>query len=299
MKSEVLGKSLTVVFPDLDFQMENKVQNISLINKDNLKIDCAVIIKPLLDEKGITNGKVFIFHDISKEQELERMKIDFVSMAAHELRTPLTSIKGYLSVFMEENSALSDDHKTYLKRMNIASDQLIVLVENLLNITKIEKGALALNLESLDIVQTVKEIVDLLHERATQKNVTLAFPYITTIPKVKADKLRITEVITNLLANAIAYTDINGSVTILFEEKEGEVITHIKDTGQGIPKEALPHLFTKFYRVSGKLEQGSKGTGLGLYIAKAIIDMHNGKIWVESEVGIGSTFSFSLPIAYV
>ena len=228
------------------------------------------------------------------------MKLNSVSMAAHELRTPLTSIRGYLSVFQEEDITLNDEQKMFLKRISIASDQLVALVENLLNITRIEKGVMALNKNPLNLLETIKTIIESLHESASQRNISVKlFEPEENIPLVDADAFRISEVITNLLSNAIYYTDKGGNVDISFSHNDKEIITHIKDTGQGIPKEALPHLFTKFYRVSGKLEQGSKGTGLGLYIAKAIIDMHNGKIWVESEVGIGSTFSFSLPIAYV
>lgn len=247
--------------------------------------------------RHVNLGCILALEDITHEKELEEMKLDFVSMAAHELRTPLTSIRGYLSVFQEEDINLNQEQKVFLERISIASDQLVSLVENLLNVTKIEKGVMALNKKPIQITDLIKTIVDSLKVPAEQKEIKIRIVNASLpVPVVSVDAFRISEVITNLIANAISYTERNGSITISFEIIDHNIITHIQDTGQGIPKEAIPHLFTKFYRVSGKLEQGSKGTGLGLYIAKAIIDMHNGKIWVESTLGKGSTFSFSLPI---
>lgn len=246
--------------------------------------------------KDVNLGCILALHDITHEKELEEMKLDFVSMAAHELRTPLTSIRGYLSVFQEEDIPLNPEQQMFLKRISIASDQLVALVENLLNVTKIEKGVMVLNKKPVNLLEMVYAIIDSLKEPADQKHiaVTIVNPD-ASLPLINVDAFRISEVITNLLANAISYTEKGGSVVISFEQIGTDVVTHIADTGQGIPREALSHLFTKFYRVSGKLEQGSKGTGLGLYIAKAIIDMHGGRIWVDSIINKGSTFSFSLP----
>jgi PAS domain S-box-containing protein len=272
-----------------------KEKTLELVNAQGKKTAIALTTDSIVF-KDQRIGSIIAFHDVTKEKELEEMKLDFVSMAAHELRTPLTSIRGYLSVFLEEDIVLNNDQKMFLKRMNIACDQLMALVENLLNITRIERGVMSLSLKPLDWVAAVRSVIDQLQERANQRKITITLQDPQgVLLLVNADQFRISEVVANLLANAINYTEEGGSVTISFEEKNGEVVTHIVDTGEGIPKEALAHLFTKFFRVSGKLEQGSKGTGLGLYIAKAIVEMHYGKIWVESELGKGSIFSFSLP----
>ena len=144
----------------------------------------------------------------------------------------------------------------------------------------------------------VKQSVDDFTSSAAEKQIALKLvDPSAALPKVNADKLRIVEGLSNLLANAVNYTPPGGSVTVWLELKNNEVITHITDTGEGIAKEVLPHLFSKFYRGNGKLSQGAKGTGLGLYISKSIVDMHKGKIWVESIQGKGSTFSFSLKAA--
>lgn len=244
-------------------------------------------------------GCILTFYDITKEKQLEQMKLDFVSMAAHELRTPLTSIHGYLLVFLgEDKSNLTPDQLAFLNRINISTQQLIALVENLLNVSRIERGVFSIKLGQTDWYLIVQGIVNELLDRAKEKNQTLTLlPSPPDVPQVAVDKLRISEVVTNLVANAISYTAEGGSITVWIEYKDNSVITHVKDTGQGIPEEALPKLFTKFFRVWGKLEMGSKGTGLGLYIAKSIVTMHKGKIWVESMLGKGSTFSFSLPAA--
>lgn len=244
-------------------------------------------------------GAILIIKDQSSEKQLESMKLDFVSMAAHELRTPLTSIKGYLSVFIKENQAkLSTDQQMFLNRISISTQTLMSLVENLLNVSRVERGAFSMYKEELDWVKLVQQTVEDYKLRAKEKNQLLEFiqPQ-QTIPNIYADKLRIGEVIYNLIANALNYTGPGGTIQVWIETDGNSVITHVKDTGEGIPKEAIPHLFTKFFRVSGNLEQGSKGTGLGLYIAKSVIDMHKGKIWVNSELGKGSIFSFSIPIS--
>ena len=243
-------------------------------------------------------GCILTLHDISKEDALESMKLDFVSMAAHELRTPLTSIRGYLSVFMEENSKnLNTEQNMLLGRINIAGEQLMALIENLLSVSKIERGVFGIQLAPIDWPTNVASVIEDFKNRAEEKKQQLEYiPPTMPIPTIEVDKLRINEVLSNLLANAIAYTPERGQIKVSIEFKDNQVVTHIQDTGVGIPEEALPHLFTKFFRISGKLEQGSKGTGLGLYISKSVVDMHKGKIWVESTFGKGSSFSFSIPV---
>lgn len=241
------------------------------------------------------------FRQISSaaHREKEESEIDFVSMAAHELLTPLTSIRGYLSVFMKENKGKFDSTQNlFLHRIDVAVQQMMGLTENLLNVSRIERRAFSISMQVIDWVDNVAEVFDEFLERAKDKKIKLVFvkPQEHTF-FVKADKIRINEVLLNLLSNAISYTGVNGKVSVSIEQKGQEVITHFADTGVGIPKNAMPHLFTKFFRVSGKTSQGVKGTGLGLYIARAIVERHGGRIWVESEVDKGSTFSFSLPVA--
>lgn len=291
--------SFSEIFQKLsDNQPYIKLDRINLIGKDNKKTLINTKIGQIKTKMPDSVTYIIMMHDRAEEQDLESMKLDFVSMAAHELRTPLTSVMGYLSVFMEEYGKLLDvEPKMLLGRVEIAARQLIMLVETILSASRIEKGAFTITTEPIDWKPVVEQIVDSFQERAHDKHIELNFNKQTPIQaKVFADKLRLGEVVTNLLSNAISYTREGGSVNVEIEETPDNIITHITDNGEGIPAAAIPHLFTKFYRVMGKLEQGSKGTGLGLFISKAIIEMHNGKIWVESELGKGSTFSFLLPV---
>ncbi len=246
-------------------------------------------------------GWVVVIRDAQKQQELDSKQVDFVSMASHELRTPLTSVKGYLSVFMDENKGkLTADQQSLLDRMMIATQQLESLVNNLLNVSKVERGAFTVNLAPLDWQKNLEMSVDENKLFAAQKNISVELlPSPTPLPQVMADNVRINEVINNLINNAINYTKQGGWVKVSSHVEGKEVITSVSDNGMGIPEDKIPHLFTKFFRAAGALDKSSnsKGSGLGLYMSKSIIDMHHGRIWVESKEGMGSTFSFSLPIA--
>ncbi len=291
--SDLLPTS-NIIHETLITQRKN-IKAVSISGKQvYVDLTCSVM-KP---DSGVNLHGIISLHDLTHEKELEEMKLDFVSMAAHELRTPLTSIRGYLSVILKEFVAnLTDEQKMMLGRVSISADQLMAIVESLLSVSKIERGIFSVNISEVNWLQFVKQTVMDFQERAKDRNIQLVFnePSLT-VSSVAADPLRIGEVLNNLLSNALNYTYPGGTVKVQMEEKDGKIITSISDTGQGIPKEALPHLFTKFFRVSGRLEKGSKGTGLGLYITKYIVNLHQGDIWVDSELGKGSTFTFSLPV---
>jgi len=227
------------------------------------------------------------------------MKLDFVSMAAHELRTPLTVIRGYAELLNSElGDKLSPEHQEHLHRLEFNAANLGTLIDNLLNVSRIERGSYKIEPQSLDLVSLVKNAVTDLLDQANSKGQNLSFvESAEKIPMVMADSSRINQVISNLITNAITYTPVGESIKVSVTPQGSLVSVSVQDTGIGIPKEALSKLFTKFFRVSSVLEQGSKGTGLGLFISKSIIAMHGGEINVESEVGKGSTFSFTLPVA--
>lgn len=272
-------------------------ENLMLVSASQNKLYVSLTSSGIKEGPEVGLGAIITIHDVTKERKLEEMRLDFVSMAAHELRTPLTSIKGYLSVFMRENAAkLNTEQNMFLTHINNATDQLSALTENLLNVSHIEKGTLTANLTPLDWATTAQQIIDGFLEQAKENNLTLTLQKPQNIPPIAADKMRITEVLSNLLTNAISYTSPAGQILVQIEVFGDQVITQVKDNGRGIPKDAIPHLFTKFFRVEGALSEGAKGTGLGLYISKAIVELHHGKIWVESEPGKGSTFSFSIPV---
>lgn len=236
--------------------------------------------------------------DQTASRELEAMKIDFVSLAAHELRTPLTAIRGYLELMLrDQDPSLAEKHRHYSLQANDSAGQLGSLINNLLNVSKIERNALQVTMEKLDLAATVSGSVRNQQFSAEKAKITLTYDGPDGSDQyVIGDSVALREVIDNLVTNALHYTPAGGSVTVSQEEKDGMIITHVKDTGIGIPKDSLPKLFTKFFRVHGGLATGSGGSGLGLYISKSIVELHGGSIWVESEENVGTTFNFSVPV---
>ncbi len=306
-EAEVYGKpidQLVHLFADQDeilsktYCQGNFNQTAKLIGKQGKQTKINLVTTEVSGGVQTNLHCILILHDLSREEELEQMKLDFVSMASHELKTPLTSIVGYLSVFLDESrNKIPKESFDLLHKAFTAAQQLQTLIQNLLNVNKIEREQLSVSPEPTDYLAILSKIVEDLRGQATQKSIVLALiPPTESLPKVLADPIRLSEVVTNLVANAINYTNPGGKVEIATEVSPAEVQTVISDTGIGIPKEALPHLFSKFFRVSNRLQQANKGTGLGLYIAKSIIEKLHGRIWVESELGKGSKFYFTLPI---
>lgn len=305
--SDIVGKPISQV---LQFIFQDKDQTAQIFEIPNFsqeltvkpRIEGAIGVLAKVSSAQIANGAGFIvaMHDIRFEKQLEEMKFGFVSIAAHELRTPLTSIKGAASVLASDyKDKYNDDQKNLISQIASNTDRLLVLVENLLNVSRIERGAVEFAPTQLDWTQTVKQIVDDFRKLAIEKNIELSFvPPTESISLIRADKIRIGEVLSNLISNAINYTNPGGKITVTMEKKANEAWTSVTDSGRGIPQESIPHLFTKFFRVSKGLtnEQNLHGTGLGLYISKAIVEMHRGRIWVTSQLGRGSTFTFALPL---
>jgi PAS domain S-box-containing protein len=274
--------------------------NLKLSGKNNKESYVNLISGKIKEGQAIKLGMILTFHDVTEEQELEKMKLDFVSIAAHELRAPLTTVLGYLSFLSkpETLAKLNDYEKEFLARATLSSTNLNKLIENLLAVSKIEQGRMIIEPNEIDLSIIINKTVNSFQDIAKNKGLILQYlqPQ-KSLPLVIADPDRIEEVLANLINNALNYTE-QGKITISVHQEGPFLVTAVSDSGKGIPQEAMTHLFTKFFRVKGKLEAGSKGTGLGLYISKNIITAHKGKIWVESQLGIGSTFYFSLPIAY-
>ncbi len=270
----------------------------SLVGKNQQTTQVKATVTPIIENIQADLSFIMTLHDVTPDQVFQQMQIDFVSMASHEIRTPLTSIINYLSVLAEDSSIqLDSEAQEFIKRALTSARQLTILVDNLLNVSKIERNTFSVSLNPMDWLKNLEHVVESSRAQAVQKNISLELKLPSqSIPPVMADEIRINEVLNNLISNAISYTQEGGHIVISCKIIGEEIVTYVRDTGAGIPIEAIPHLFTKFFRVAGSLDRGSKGTGLGLYISKSIIDLHHGKIWVDSEVGKGSTFYFSLPL---
>ncbi|MEW6621330.1 MAG: HD domain-containing phosphohydrolase [bacterium] len=219
-------------------------------------------------------------------------KSEFVSIASHELRTPLTVIKGYISLLKQEDIGNNPEKRLdFLHRMDVQTNHMIKLVNNLLNVSRIERGWFGIYRDVIDIAVLVKSVVDNLISTTSIHQFRINFP--SDFPVIIGDKDRLEEVLTNLIDNGIRYSPQGGEIIIEGMVEEDEVKIIVQDQGMGISDEYLPHLFEKFQRVEPHLV---KGTGLGLAISKGIVEAHGGKIWVESAIGRGSKFIFTLPI---
>jgi two-component system phosphate regulon sensor histidine kinase PhoR len=242
-------------------------------------------------------GYILTLHNLSQENQLEEMKVDFVSMAAHELRTPLTAIRGYASLLqMHYATNLEDQAKELLTRLIVSTNNLANLIDNLLSVSRIEQNSMIIDKKPVDLAIIVKDIFESFKSQAQTRHQQFTISMPEHLPIVIADPFRIGQVFINLISNAINYTQENGTISVTVHEVNGAIEIAVQDNGEGIPADAVPRLFTKFFRVSGSLEQGSKGTGLGLYITKSIIELHKGKIVAESVLGKGSTFTVTIPI---
>lgn len=244
-------------------------------------------------------SRIIMLHDVTKEIQLETMKLDFVSMAAHELRTPLTSIRGYTEMAQHEfdDKKRSDkDIKVFLERIMINATDLNTLVDNLLNVSQIEQGSISIHLRPIEIDQLIDSLLPDFESLAAAREQTFTYNKSEEpLPIVLADRSKIAEVYKNIITNALKYTPARGTITLSTWHDEQFIYSSVSDNGPGIAADALPYMFTKFFRVQGPLEAGSKGTGLGLYISKSIVSLHGGDIWVDSVIGKGSTFTFKLP----
>ncbi|MFA6918975.1 MAG: ATP-binding protein [Patescibacteria group bacterium] len=250
----------------------------------------------LKDEVKKATGKL---EAANKElQRLDDAKSEFLSIASHQLRTPLTITKGYVSMMNEGSfGKVPKIIKENLGKIYIANERLLNLVENLLDISRIEAGRLEFNLEPVDLVETAKALVSDFQERAKAKKLKLEFFPDPKLPKCQADAQKIKEVISNLIDNSVKYTN-KGEIIIGIHQESQSLIFSCQDTGMGIEPEDLPRLFNKFVRGKGMMTVHTEGTGLGLYFARVVIENMGGRIWAESPgKNRGSKFAFSLPLA--
>jgi len=234
---------------------------------------------------------------LNKElKRLNKMKSDFVSAVSHELRTPLTSIKGYASILMAGKlGKVSPQQKERLEKIDIHSNNLTRLVNNLLDIARIESGRVQMELKDVSIKKMLEGIVDIVTPQVKEKDISLKIDSKAKIDKIKADPSQLERVFINLLSNAIKFTPAKGKVAVSIEEKKDATQFSVEDTGIGIPKEDLEKVFEDFFRSDNAQDQNIKGTGLGLSLVKKIVLAHKGKIWVDSTLGKGTKFSFTIP----
>ncbi|MBL8121844.1 PAS domain-containing protein [Candidatus Saccharibacteria bacterium] len=238
---------------------------------------------------------LLVLFDHTEVYSQDDQAMSFVALTVHELRTPLTLLRGYIEVFDEEiGPTLSSELQGFMKKMNVAAQQLTAFVDNILNVAKIEDNQLTLQLHEERWEDVLQAVVSDLQLRASVRGVTIKADIESILPTVAVDRFSIYEVVANLLDNAIKYSKGTKEVHVTAAlNKNGQVETSVKDFGLGIDASVMPHIFDKFYRNHRNRAQIG-GTGLGLYISRAIVQAHGGQIWVNSKVDEGSTFSFTV-----
>ncbi len=268
-------------------------------NRDGEEGWVGATTAPLRNEKAELEC-LLVIRDINNYKLVEKLKSDFVSIASHELRTPLTIVNGYLSLLTSGDlGKLSDPEKiiqneAILKKVYVETKRLSSLVEDLLNISRIEEGRLRVDLGAVDIAKLASETVTEYQLLAEGKNLTLEFVPPGKPMVISGDANRLKQIFTNLIDNALKYTE-QGKIIVKVGKEDGKVITSVTDTGPGIPPKLRDIIFEKFQQAPGSYLKENKGTGLGLFIVKGIVELHQGKVWLESKAGVGTTFFFSLP----
>ncbi len=264
---------------------------------ESLKRYYQVTIAPVSAHKQIM-GLMLLIRDITRDKEVERLKTEFVSIAAHQLRTPLSAIKWTLKMLLDEDAGkVSEGQEEFIKRAYQSNERMIALINDLLNVARIEEGRFIYETKECSIVEIIETIIGNLKSLAKQKEITIDFKKPSKkIPLIKIDQEKIELVIQNLIDNAIRYSKTKQSVTVSVEYANMEVKVMVKDNGIGIPENQQKRLFKKFFRADNAVKIQTEGSGLGLFICKNIVEAHQGKIGFESELGKGATFWFILPV---
>jgi PAS domain S-box-containing protein len=249
------------------------------------------------DENGQTIGMVSVLSDITKQKELDRMKAGFVSSVSHELRTPLVAIDKSIALILNKTTGpISPQQEEFLTIAQRNLKRLGRLIDDLLDLSKLEAGKMQLKRKPSSLVEAARESIKTVENWAKTKSISIEQEFQDGIPELNIDPDRMIQVFNNLLSNAIKYTLAGGFIRTEIKGNNKEVEVSVKDNGIGIPKEELSKVFEKFYQVGERVSTDVSGTGIGLSVAKEIVVLHGGKIWVESDRGQGAKFIFTLPI---
>lgn len=295
--AQVLGKSFTDLASIHAF---GELLTILQQEEDRLFRKEFIIAEVILEvtELPFEAGTMLVIHDVTREKAIERMKTEFVSLAAHQMRTPLSSIKWSLQMMLDgDMGEMTVQQKESISRMRESNERLIVLINDLLNVTRIEAGRYLYQPSFVQIEDLIEAQIDMYKGDAERRGVSLTFVRPKTkCPKALVDAEKMGIVIQNLVDNALHYTPKGGEVTVSVTHDTKELQVQVADTGLGIPKKEQAKIFERFFRASNVRAVHTEGSGLGLYITKHIVEIHGGKIWFESVESKGTTFIFTLPI---
>ena len=237
-----------------------------------------------------------VLEDVSELRRLQRIRTEFIDNLSHELRTPLTTVSLLAETLAADADALPPKAAERVAKIEVETGHLVQMVNELLDLSRIESGIATVALDDIDLGRLAIATAERLRLFAERQGVTLEVIAPSVMPLVRGDRERIGQALLNLLHNAVKFSPTGSAVTIAVTSAEAEVVVAVADRGQGIPRTALPRIFERFYKVDRARTRGAGGTGLGLSIARHIVEAHGGRIWAESEEGVGSTFSFAIPI---
>ncbi|WP_231686811.1 two-component system histidine kinase PnpS [Bacillus sp. JCM 19034] len=247
---------------------------------------------PIVSNQGRLKGIALVLHDITELKKLEQIRKDFVANVSHELKTPVTSIKGFTETLLDGAMESKELRVKFLNIINKESDRLQRLIYDLLELSRIEKDIFQLQWRDVELASISEDVDQLLTEKASEKEIKLEFD-IDDDCKFEGDPERVKQIMINLVHNAITYTSNAGKVKVIATNHGDTIDLTVSDTGVGISEEALPRIFERFYRVDPARSRHSGGTGLGLAIVKHLVEAHEGKISVDSELGKGTTFTIT------
>ncbi|HAB0380251.1 TPA: cell wall metabolism sensor histidine kinase WalK [Listeria monocytogenes] len=253
-------------------------------------------VSPILGENGEITGIILLLHDITQIRHLENVRSEFVTNVSHELKTPVTALKGFAETLLD--GAMYDEVllKKFLTIIKEESDRLHRLIMDILALSRIEQNPVAENVELVDVDEVIEQSARTIFEMATEKNIRVTIPEKTSASvMIETDRDKLQQIVINLLSNAINYTPVDGKVEVKLIEQEAEVIIEVTDNGIGIPAKDIDRVFERFYRVDKARSRHSGGTGLGLSIIKHLVENCGGRIEVESQEEVGSTFRVTLP----
>ncbi|QSS99206.1 PAS domain-containing protein [Pontibacillus sp. ALD_SL1] len=276
------------------FMTEDKVRHSFTLPLQIERRFLEVLGAPIFNEANQWKGVVLVFHDITELKNLEQMRKDFVANVSHELKTPITSIRGFSETLLDGAMADEGLREQFITIILNESERLQSLIHDLLELSKLEKEEFTLNIEHISVPSLVKDIIPIVEQQANQKGIGLE-QTIDTEGYIDGDSARLKQVVINLVTNAINYTPSGGTIKLELKNQKDSFMISVTDSGIGIPKEDVPRIFERFYRVDKARSRNSGGTGLGLAIVKHIVEAHGGSIDVESEYQQGTAFHITLP----
>ncbi len=263
---------------------------------DGRQVHLQISLSPVYDDDGSVIGAVGVGRDISEMKRLERVKSEFIASVSHELRTPLASILGYAEILLRGRPGpLTAVQQEFVQTILDGSQRLKLLVDDLLDVSRIEVGKFRMTFDDIDLEEVIRRAEETIRPLAEKADITVKVDVPPLLPTIEGDEQRIGQVLDNLLSNAVKFSHDGGCVCIAVEEEEVALCVTVRDGGIGIPQEDIPHLFSRFYRASNAEPNQRSGTGLGLYIARAIVEGHGGHIQAASSPGEGTTIRFWLP----